>query len=456
MKLTSHAARRLAAAAITCIAIVLPTAALASAGSAAVAGSAAATTSSEAPAGAGHPAAVPAGFLPSSASFYSPAAGVVLGGVGCLPGMPCRARLVATTDSGARWRSVKAPSVPVTVVLFASARDGWLYGPTGSQGQRVGGLWATHDRGGHWRELSLGGGVIDSMAASAGTAYAVVTPPGGKPAELFASPAGRNAWAWVRHVTGSTLAVYGRSAWLGGGTSLWATADGAHWHRYPFACPPGYTVKDGGGLASIAAESPSRLWLVCVTDPGAGSQGKDLLRSVNGGRTTHLVQTIPLGGEAAGFAAPPGRPQVITLATEFTLDRTANGGKTWTQDFVAPGGTSWSPVSYLSRNVGWALAVQPGHPLLLRTTDAGATWHQVSIQARSAHPVTAYVVNMGMCDGGHTVTPIDTATNTALRAINVGKGPDAIAVTPNGKTAYVVNGAFPVGTCGGSRLPRTP
>ena len=147
MKLTSHAARRLAAAAITCIAIVLPTAALASAGSAAVAGSAAATTSSEAPAGAGHPAAVPAGFLPSSASFYSPAAGVVLGGVGCLPGMPCRARLVATTDSGARWRSVKAPSVPVTVVLFASARDGWLYGPTGSQGQRVGGLWATHDRG---------------------------------------------------------------------------------------------------------------------------------------------------------------------------------------------------------------------------------------------------------------------------------------------------------------------
>jgi YVTN family beta-propeller protein len=37
------------------------------------------------------------------------------------------------------------------------------------------------------------------------------------------------------------------------------------------------------------------------------------------------------------------------------------------------------------------------------------------------------------------VTPIRTATNTALKAIRVGSGPSAIAITPNGKKAYVAN-----------------
>lgn len=365
MQISGPGCRRLiGAAAVACAAALIPAVALA------------ATTCTAAPAGA----TVPAGFRPSSASFYAPASGVVLGGVGCLPAKPCTARLVATTDGGARWRLLNAPGVPVTVVMFASPRDGWLYGQTGQYGQRVAGLWATHDRGGHWRELSLDGGVIESMAASAGIAYAVVSPPGGLADELFASPAGRDAWARVGDFsvstyTGSALAVSGRSAWFGGGTSLWATADGIRWHRYALRCPAGYSGNTGG-LAGIAAASPSHLWLVCVSTPGLGNQGKDLLLSVNGGRTTRLVETIPLGGEVAGFAAPPDRPEVITLATEFTLDRSANGGQTWTRVFLASGGTSWSPVSYLSPDVGWAVAVQPG--LLLRTADAGATWHKVS------------------------------------------------------------------------------
>ena len=52
--------------------------------------------------------------------------------------------------------------------------------------------------------------------------------------------------------------------------------------------------------------------------------------------------------------------------------------------------------------------------------------------ARQARPVTAYIVN----NGSDTVTPI----RTAGKAIKVGSEPDAIAITPNGKTAYVANG----------------
>ena len=46
------------------------------------------------------------------------------------------------------------------------------------------------------------------------------------------------------------------------------------------------------------------------------------------------------------------------------------------------------------------------------------------------------------------VVPIRTATNTALKAIMVGKFPGAIAITPNGETAYVASnsGVTPIST----------
>ena len=48
---------------------------------------------------------------------------------------------------------------------------------------------------------------------------------------------------------------------------------------------------------------------------------------------------------------------------------------------------------------------------------------------------TAYVVN----GGDNTVTPIDLATRHAEHAIGVGNAPDDVAITPDGKTAEVVN-----------------
>ena len=50
---------------------------------------------------------------------------------------------------------------------------------------------------------------------------------------------------------------------------------------------------------------------------------------------------------------------------------------------------------------------------------------------------TAYIANV---DSG-TVTPITMATNTTGEPIRVGKAPGPIAITPDGKTAYVANGA---------------
>jgi YVTN family beta-propeller protein len=64
--------------------------------------------------------------------------------------------------------------------------------------------------------------------------------------------------------------------------------------------------------------------------------------------------------------------------------------------------------------------------------------------ADAATPPNAYVVNFG----SDTVTPFDTATNTAGTPINVGGNPEDIAITPNGATAYVANGDNGTGTDG--------
>jgi|SRR5215469_12397794 len=58
-------------------------------------------------------------------------------------------------------------------------------------------------------------------------------------------------------------------------------------------------------------------------------------------------------------------------------------------------------------------------------------------RASLARQVIAYVTAGAI---SATVTPILTATNTALPPIKVGPYPGPIAITPDGKTRYVVNG----------------
>ena len=91
-------------------------------------------------------------------------------------------------------------------------------------------------------------------------------------------------------------------------------------------------------------------------------------------------------GDVSGFAVLPGRATMITIAVVTPgpdyLYRSANGGQTWTQVAVpdTSGGVSLTSLSYLSPAVGWMVIGGPfggGESLLLRTTDAGATWYQV-------------------------------------------------------------------------------
>jgi DNA-binding beta-propeller fold protein YncE len=72
---------------------------------------------------------------------------------------------------------------------------------------------------------------------------------------------------------------------------------------------------------------------------------------------------------------------------------------------------------------------------MVMSTIAVLGLHEASPAGEAGIPPTAYVVN----PGSDNLTPIDTVTTTPGTPITAGSAPIAIAIAPDGKTAYVVN-----------------
>jgi photosystem II stability/assembly factor-like uncharacterized protein len=332
------------------------------------------------------------GFQPAAASFVSPAWGVALGGSGY--GHTYRAQLAVTADGGAHWSLMRAPAVwlangssglpQVNQVVFADPADGWLYSQYNS-----GLVWVTHNGGASWREIALPG-TIQTMAASGGTVYAVVQRAGG--GQLYSSPVGWNAWTrvnpWTRSgpMTGSILAVSGRSVWFASSTVLWTTADGAHWASYPLRSPGTYygAPYELAGIAAANSRVVSFLW---ASPSGMFHTGMKVLVSFNGGRSQWQTLTAPPpAGDVAAFATAPGRYGVMTIAVVTPgldkLYRSANLGQSWTTYSVpgTGGGIMLNSLQFMSPTAGCLVVGNPafGTPgSLLLTSDAGQSWYPV-------------------------------------------------------------------------------
>ena len=99
---------------------------------------------------------------------------------------------------------------------------------------------------------------------------------------------------------------------------------------------------------------------------GTYHSAKEVLLSVNSGRTEHLTGQVPVAGDVAGFAVPPSRATVIAIAVVTPglsyLYRSANDGKTWAEIAVSSltGKVSFTSMSYVSPTAGWVVIGQPG------------------------------------------------------------------------------------------------
>jgi photosystem II stability/assembly factor-like uncharacterized protein len=331
----------------------------------------------------------PAGFEADSASFVSAQAGYVLGARDCSL-LPCPALLETTADGGATWAKATAPNVQlvppfsttpataVSTVRFANASDGWLFNP---------GLWQTTDGGKKWQKVGLSGDAV-ALAVSGGEAYVSIgTPAGGfTAAKLYKSAVGTGSWTQVGGVAPQNdLTAFGHSAWAGVAPDLWTTANsGKTWTRLAFKCPAGVLSP-----SEVAASSPSDIAIACSDQgyPQPGMSIKEVFTSANGGKTFREQGEPSEAGQVYQLAMAPGNPKVLTLeaASGATfLDRSVNGGKTWTQATYDDGGTGLRDLAYVSATTGYTVHVSDSPALayglgLLKTANAGKTWRTVKI-----------------------------------------------------------------------------
>ena len=354
-----------------------------------------ATTSPAGPAApAGGP--VPPGFEPVSMTFVSASEGWVLGTAPCAV-QPCTS-IVRTTDGGASWEGIPAPPVPLASIgqtglspglsdlRFANPLDGFAFG---SQ------LWGTHDGGATWQHVWLSGRIGD-LETSAGVVYAAVIArdsavtiyrslaTGGPWTPVPGLPADAPDPAQTAPLSLGRITLHGTAAWIILGGRLYATQTGQSWVREPVSCPPYYA------MASAAAYSTQQVTLLCAGDPAAGSEGKAVYSSGDGGASFTLTSAFAGPGDHFDLLAEPAA-QHIFLATSSAatwLDVSGDGGRTWsTALYLDDGGLGWSDVGFTTTTQGVAIEGQPGNPVngtssMYMTWDAGQTWHQITFCSR--------------------------------------------------------------------------
>jgi hypothetical protein len=173
----------------------------------------------------------------------------------------------------------------------------------------------------------------------------------------------------------------------GGLARLLATTDGGRtWLPRRTPCERGLSFELDASRASRA-----RGWILCLGQPGAGSQAKSLFASGDGGRTwsprasTRLsggdVRGFPGGGYGAGVEfRPSGRGWLWESRGSFLA--TIDGGGTWKiLPISRPELVEAISVSFVSDRVGFALFHTPAGITLARTADGGVKWVTIRVWA---------------------------------------------------------------------------
>jgi hypothetical protein len=343
-----------------------------------------------------------------SATFVSARTGWALGVRSwCLH--RCRLELRKTTDHGRHWSAVPAPPAPyaapgrtpalgaVANIRFADARDGWAFGP---------GLWATHDGGRTWHQVSLRRWAVQSLAAGGGRVIAAVThclfPYNSRCGRfrVYSAPVARDRWRAVPGASG-TQGVMGAApspvVTIAGGTGLVTAtgtdfspplspaallagpADGsARWHQLATPCAKWPAMQ-------VAASPGLILALGCASEPGAGEQ----------------LKRVYLGGAADGTWNPLADPSLngyletvsITPAGTMLLSGgrsdvyvTWDGGRSWhgtahtspSMDQAFQGGDTLS-AAMTTDSQGFTLEPGASPGKIWFTYDDAHSWHLVTL-----------------------------------------------------------------------------
>lgn len=335
---------------------------------------------------------VPTGFRPISVTFVSADDGWVLGSAPCAAGR-CPA-IARTRDGGKTWTNIPAPGTTIGTtgqqdtnargiagLRFATARDGWAFGPD---------LWATHDGGVTWKRLDpFPGGAIVALASARGTVHAVAYD-GDHDYRIASAPIAGDAWTVSPlsvpvgggPVPAIQLVLSGDAGWVLENDRVsveGARLVGTAWRAWDPAC------FDETGAAYLAASSAANVVAACDLGvwgppPAGTTAGGHLYVSHDGGVT--FAKTSPTMPFALGqVVATPGTSTIVvagSIGSTRYLEGSFDGGKTWAAVHDA-GTADLSELGFTTTEQGVAITTaSSGASHLLMTRDGGHTWTPVT------------------------------------------------------------------------------
>jgi hypothetical protein len=306
-------------------------------------------------------------------------------------------------------------------VHFADARDGWIFGVTPAAVTSTTAnpnfaphLWATHDGGESWKQISLGPLGIDYGVLQMATHGAVTYLYGasfttGK-AHILSTPSSRDNWT---SATSSSLGVpaggtqlrgsftfAGNRGWFVGGNdrgleSMEELTPTGAWKNWPAK-----SLTVGEGFAPVTAESSNELIVVAsssgfvvpaprMTPLGWGHGATWLFESADAGKTFRAVHELanssrvifPFVNGLPSLSKPGvilvGREQGANMAV-FQLIASTNGGRSWHVVI----GRRVLQVAIAASSVGYAIVTTSSdHRLtgLRKTVDGGLQWSDVAL-----------------------------------------------------------------------------
>jgi len=316
---------------------------------------------------------VPDNFAPVSVTFDSTSTGWVIGQAGT-PGN-CSTKyctsIARTNDAGRSWVGVPAPmtgaadgSAGVSGIRFLDGVNGWAFGPE---------LWATHNSGRSWQQVSTGGQRVTDLETAGDSAYALFALCSGTSAADFAAgctsytlmtaSAGSDDWTPVGGATNGLTAGGGPTSavivltstdgyLLAPDGTLYSGPLGSPWQRAGTApCQPGEAQADGQpSHALLALSSSTQLALACTDN-----SGEQVYTSSDGGATWSQQAAPTVPGTVTSLAATPG--SLVLAGTGGTQVLSADaGGAQPTQEAGSPSAGQPSPSSTSSQAASWQAA----------------------------------------------------------------------------------------------------
>ena len=279
-------------------------------------------------------------FQPVSIAFFDQQHGLVAeDDWTCQKAHGCRGRVLATSDGGAQW-----------TVTYVGTRGLHLYPVRGTRFVIVrtgNAMLESSDRGLHWRRLPWSPSIVSFVSASQGWKLGPQTRLAHPPALVETQDGGRTWTARVDPCNG-----------------------------------------DFGLVAALSVASPTRGWIVCVTQASTGFQGKAVWQTSDGGSRWTLESRVhPIGppeptqqlGNLPGFGYPTSAVFLadghgVLLQERGQTLLTSDGGRSWRPLAITrPDTVAGQSATWLSDTLGFML-LRGCKVQLVRTTNGGSGW----------------------------------------------------------------------------------